>query len=355
MSSIAPVVVTEPGNFHMVEARSRASAANVNIVPSVPSGAIDPITKAQGYRFCVVAGATMLATTDAEFEPLTDGKVVLLNKAIMDVRMALNATVRELGTLGPPALGMAKSAALTRYEDFFGTFSSTNRDYAVANYKKIQAVLDGTRPQVTAPTSLADKRKAFEAFQKPTTGPSYASLGRASTLSTPPTTTPAASQPAPGLWVQDSRNDSRPFWRGVFAFTNRNAAHNNAVVFYVARGFFNGQSNISITKTDGLHDGRTQLTTAAEVRGDATVVTFVHELAHACFWASDVPTVTAMTSGLVLNSSGMPPDNDHAIVTIPDCKDLALAYPGLALINAESYGQYAFAVWRHDAKSKLTK
>lgn len=123
------------------------------------------------------------------------------------------------------------------------------------------------------------------------------------------------------LNVIDARNDAQKFtW---FAATIRNSVQNNTVKMWIGRAFFSAGSY--------------------EVSSDATVVTMIHELAHACFGASDVPTVD---SGLQLGQNGMPP------IGAPVCNDaaedarLAEANPALAIRNADNYGQYAWSILR---------
>lgn len=73
--------------------------------------------------------------------------------------------------------------------------------------------------------------------------------------------------------------------------------------------------------------------------GDATIVTLVHELAHAVFNASDVPNVG---SGGVLNAAGMPTTPNNVANSSADDIALAAATPDLAAVNADNYGQFAF-------------
>jgi hypothetical protein len=90
-----------------------------------------------------------------------------------------------------------------------------------------------------------------------------------------------------------------------------------------------------------MYVGRTFFTGAGSyaVSSDATVVTVVHELAHACFGASDVPTVA---SGLALDGNGMPPPGAAVCNDLANDEALAAATPALALENADNYGQFAW-------------
>jgi hypothetical protein len=124
------------------------------------------------------------------------------------------------------------------------------------------------------------------------------------------------------LNLVDSRNDQEKYqW---FAATYRNSAAGGAVKMYVGREFFAG---------GGSYD----------VSSDATVVTVVHELAHACFGASDVPTVG---SGQVLDGTGMPPRGAAVCNDLASDKALAARYPDRALLNADNYGQFAWLALR---------
>lgn len=358
MANPAAAALAEPGEFHMNDARSRASVPHSNVIPCVPSGPRDPVAAAQGYRFCVSSDRTNL--TGAQLVRLTLGDVSLINRAILSTRTAVNDTIAELKAIAPSVPRAAKSEALIRYERFFGAFSEANRKYALENFQKLQAVLgcSSVVPSVSAAAQpnagVAEKIRHFERVQqKPSCDNKTVLLGRAAVFtaaSPPPSAAPVASQPGPGLWVHDARNDSEQLFRHAFAFTYRNAAHNGAVVLYLAEGFFRKVASITVTKTEGRHDMRQQLTAVAEARGDYTVLTLIHELAHACFWACDVPTVS---SGKTLDADGLPPDYVDVVTTPQGCSDLAAAYPGLSLINAHAYGCYAFAVWRSEVQASL--
>ncbi len=121
------------------------------------------------------------------------------------------------------------------------------------------------------------------------------------------------------LNIIDARNDAQKFtW---FAATIRNSVQNHSVRMWIGRAFFSGGSY--------------------EVSSDATVVTMIHELAHACFGASDVPTVG---SGLQLGADGMPPSGAPVCNDATQDEQLAAADPESAIINADNYGQYAWSI-----------
>lgn len=125
------------------------------------------------------------------------------------------------------------------------------------------------------------------------------------------------------LNLVDSRNDQEKFeW---FAATYRNSAvGQTSVLVYVGRLFFTGANDYNVSS-------------------DATIVTMVHELAHACFGASDVPTVA---SGLALNAQGMPPRGAAVANDAAEDRVLAAADPDLAIRNADNYGQFAWLALR---------
>jgi hypothetical protein len=128
------------------------------------------------------------------------------------------------------------------------------------------------------------------------------------------------------LQVIDSRNDAgKMTW---FAATFRNSAAGGDILMYVGRAFF-------------VNSTATGFNTST----DFTVGTIIHELAHACFGASDVPTVAAGGKAQ-LDGSGMPLVG--AVCNDADSdKDLAADDPDAALLNADNYGQFA---WRLAAK-----
>jgi hypothetical protein len=121
--------------------------------------------------------------------------------------------------------------------------------------------------------------------------------------------------------VVDARNDQQK--RDWFAATVRNSALNGGVVIYIGRAFF----------IDTPRD--------YESSTDYTVGTMVHELAHACFGASDVPTVAAGGQA-GLDANGMPTVGPVCNDAQSD-RDLAADDPDAALLNADNYGQFA---WR---------
>jgi hypothetical protein len=121
--------------------------------------------------------------------------------------------------------------------------------------------------------------------------------------------------------VVDARNDQEK--QNWFAATFRNSALTGGVVIYIGRLFF----------IDTPRD--------YESSTDYTVGTMVHELAHACFGASDVPTV-ASGGKASLNAYGMPTVASVCNDAQSD-RDLAADDPDAALLNADNYGQFA---WR---------
>lgn len=125
------------------------------------------------------------------------------------------------------------------------------------------------------------------------------------------------------LHLVDSRNDLQKLdW---FAATVRNSIQNNTVLMYLGRLFF--------LKGDYARTS------------DATVVTLVHELAHACFGASDVPTVG---SGAVLQANGMPPPGVSVCNDLASDVELAANFPDRAILNADNYGQYAWSIMQEE-------
>ncbi len=121
-----------------------------------------------------------------------------------------------------------------------------------------------------------------------------------------------------GLYLIDARNDQEKYqW---FAATVRGSATANTANVWIGRSFFSGRGDY-------------------EVSSDATVVTMVHELAHACFSASDVPVAG---SGHVLDASGMPPHGVDVANDLAEDERLAQADPALAVRNADNYGQFAW-------------
>jgi hypothetical protein len=124
------------------------------------------------------------------------------------------------------------------------------------------------------------------------------------------------------LNVIDARNDAQKMtW---FAATVRNSMANSTVKMWMGRAFFSGRGDYGVSS-------------------DATIVTLVHELAHACFGASDVPTVA---SGLVLGNNGMPPSGALVCNDVRSDEILAQHSPDLAIRNADNYGQYAWEALR---------
>jgi hypothetical protein len=318
----APPVVrapVEPGAFHRTQMEARTASAWKFYTPHVSTGPNDPLATAHGFRVYTDPDIALLAPTHADFKTWKTFEVALVNNAVKDSRAALQAAIDDLEHMDAP--GQA------RFERFFGTYSDDHRDFVTDNFKAIKAVLsvNPVAPAVPVAAGASNVARARAQFEAPR---------------------PVAPAPAPipialpaGLAVIDATNDARSFWRGTFGYTTRNRAPGNAVPFYIGRGFFNRSTTIAPSGGDW----RGALSTEARVRGDATVVTMLHELAHACFFACDVPTVA---SGKVLDARGFPPDNDSPANDVRSDEALATAWPGLALLNADSYGQYAFAAWR---------
>jgi len=125
------------------------------------------------------------------------------------------------------------------------------------------------------------------------------------------------------ITLVDSRNDTAK--KDWFAATVRNSAAGGQVLIYVGRSFFLSQQHLV-----GYHN----LT-------DFTVGTLVHELAHACFGASDVPTVASGGRG-ALDTNGMPTVATVCNDDVSD-RDLAANDPDAAFLNADNYAQFA---WR---------
>jgi hypothetical protein len=124
------------------------------------------------------------------------------------------------------------------------------------------------------------------------------------------------------LYLIDARNDvDKKDW---FAAAYRGEAATGRVQMFIGRAFFQGRPSVSerYYQTDT----------------DFKVGTIIHELAHACFSASDVPTPA---SGLVLDAAGMPPRG--AAVCNDEASDelLATASSALAMRNADNYAQFA--------------
>jgi hypothetical protein len=96
---------------------------------------------------------------------------------------------------------------------------------------------------------------------------------------------------------------------------------------FIGRAFFSAapQANSTYYKSDT----------------DYTVGTLIHELAHAGFSASDVPTVS---SGLALDATGMPPRGAPVCNDQSEDRKLAQANPAGAIQNADNYNQFARAV-----------
>lgn len=332
--------------------------ANPNLLPYTPTDKNDPTRSARGYKIYTDPSRTNLVATAADYRKLSLGDIHTLNKAIDDTKQALAAAIKELDNTSTPAPGGAKSAALLLYERFFGTFDTNNKSFVLDGLKKIQGVLNATGV-TPPPVAVVTGGKVSQLASK--FGPSVSTKPLTPTGPKPPTpaattpatpATPVAAPPPPGLAVVDATNDDQQFWRNCFAFTYRNGAYNNAVPFFIGRAFFSGLKYVDIQGTPLLGDVRQSLTAVAETRGDATVVTMIHELSHGCFWAVDVPTVA---SGKVLNANGMPPDNDDPCNDIANDETLAQTYPGLASINADNIGQYAFFAWRRALAAKVVR
>ena len=299
----APVVPVEPGSFHQAEMEAKAAWAWAMFTPRPSTGPGDVFEMAHGYRVYTDPRRTNLAPSDGAYKNWTHYEVSLLNNAVKDSRAALTAAVSDLEHID--------AAGRTRYARFFGTYSDANRDFVLKNFKSIQRVLNvdpAPPPVALAPgaNSVARMRARFEQPAAP-----------AAPVVPTPTALPA------GLAIIDATNDGEDFWRNVFGFTSRNRAPGGAVPFYVGRAFFNRNTTIAAS-TVGV-DLRRALSTEARVRGDATVVTLLHELAHACFFASDLPTVA---SGKVLDADGMPPDNNTPCADQATDVALAAAWPG---------------------------
>lgn len=130
------------------------------------------------------------------------------------------------------------------------------------------------------------------------------------------------------LQVVDSRNDAgKQTW---FAATFRNSAAGGDILMYVGRGFFLNATAVGFNTSS-----------------DFTVGTVIHELSHACFGASDVPTVAAGGKGQ-LDGNGMPLVGSVCNDADSD-KALAANDPDAALLNADNYGQFA---WRMAANAE---
>lgn len=130
------------------------------------------------------------------------------------------------------------------------------------------------------------------------------------------------------LQVIDSRNDAGKLtW---FAATFRNSAGGGEILMYVGREFFLNATAVGFNTST-----------------DFTVGTVIHELSHACFGASDVPTVAAGGKSQ-LDGTGMPLVGSVCNDADSD-KDLAADDPDAALLNADNYGQFA---WRMAAKAE---
>jgi hypothetical protein len=122
-----------------------------------------------------------------------------------------------------------------------------------------------------------------------------------------------------GLIFMDGRSD--PTYGQVFAWTFR-GNHEVFVNMWLGTAFFSGVGSY-------------------EVSSDATVVTLVHEMSHACFMASDVPTVA---SGQALDGNGNPPGGAAVCNDAAEDQNLAVHDPDSAIRNADNYGQFAWAV-----------
>jgi hypothetical protein len=213
--------------------------------------------------------------------PLTNVEVQRVNEAVRRTKRAIEVAIQELSQLRPPG-APAPNTPAGRYARFFGPLTT--------------AVADTTR-----------KSEVLDNFQSMATTVSGA---RGTNMS--------------GLRFIDARNDNQK--KDWFAATVRGSAvGQNHVNVYIGRSFF--------LAFGGVQD-------RGHVAGDATVVTLVHELAHAVFSASDVPVAG---SGHVLDAHGMPPPGAAVANDAAADAALATASPNLAPLNADNYGQLAFA------------
>jgi hypothetical protein len=347
LPAVAPPV--EPGSFHRAQAEAKVASPNAMYLPRPTTGLNDPFNFAIGYKVYTDPTRANWASNHADFKRWGRNEIVILNNAFTDAKAAVTAAIADLAVLGAAAAaGPVPTPARARFERFFGTHSDTNRNFVLNNFKSIEKVLAGkpAPPAVAAaaaappapPQGVAQLKKKFEQL-----APAHVPAA----VVAPPAAPVAVALPA-GLAVIDATNDSDDFWRTCFGFTFRNRAPNNSVPFFVARAFF--KRNTTIAVGAGAVDLRRALGIEAWVRGDATIVTIVHELAHACFWASDVPTVA---SGKVLDANGFPADNLTPCNDIGADETLAQTWPGLAILNADSYGQFAFAAWRNVVSAKF--
>jgi hypothetical protein len=121
----------------------------------------------------------------------------------------------------------------------------------------------------------------------------------------------------------DGRNDAQ--YAHAFAAAPRGNV-TSGVLVYICRSFF--PANWSAVNQRNM-----------PVIDDATIITLAHELAHACFNASDVPCVGTPH---VLDPFGMPPP--LAPVSNDLVWDLKLAgtTPALAMVNADNYGCFVY-------------
>ncbi|MFK7914396.1 MAG: hypothetical protein AB8B93_10820 [Pseudomonadales bacterium] len=275
------------------------------------------------------AGATVaqkrgyvVAADPCPSTPFTSVEIQKMNEAIARSKRACElARDAVIKVVGRSASAPATTPVEQAYVDYFGAFDTARAQRVLANYKTLCQAFANT-PQIV------DWR------QKPQYGSAFAAASRG----------------------------------GV----------TNGVKVYMGGAFFNG-TKVQRTTADqqgNLITSKEDLDNAYDTLTDYTVATFIHEFAHASFWAVDAPPVNKVSSqfanaraavaqkqGLNVEHGniaegyswkltpdlsdpnsrdyGLSPDMWVQASTPKADKELAAAAPHVAVRNADNYGQFA--------------
>jgi hypothetical protein len=319
------------------------TAKNANVVISGTARALNT-----GYGQVVqdpYANAQLGAGDPTLLPPFTPGEIKYINEAFHRCKTAVDKSLEVMAGLRSK-IGKGGVAPLTPLEQAalpVGANFARSSDPAIAAQWE-QVGNDNERVFVRLFGPLTDSTRPAQPGGQlrvggPVTEGSYARVHRRLSLL-------KQNFDNSSFRIVDGRNNADPSLANAFAYTYRPVLLGIAgdvtsqMLVYLARAFFptraygGGVSALSVPVVD-----------------DATIVTLIHEVAHGCFNASDVPCVGSpefMHGGNPggLDPQGMPPPGASPSNDLVWDMLLAAQHPALAMENADNYGNFVYACRR---------